>query len=247
MYNRALSTAEVQQLYDSGVVNVAHSNTFISNGLIGYWTFDGSSVDWFKSQVADVSGNGNTGQLLGMSTSSSPVPGKIGQALMFGNGGVYIPMPTTTTFPVTMSAWIYSASSTQSAILVYNGVSGSNGYGILLTNGTCSPGTKVTLLLGGVNCDILSSTYSPPINQWVHIAIVKASSGAPWLLYVNGLLTVTGGTTNANTPTSNFEIGENLNSLIMSPPSFAGKIDDVRIYNRALSAAEVNELYKSGR
>jgi hypothetical protein len=32
----------------------------ISNGLVGYWTFDGGSIDWHTNTVADMSGNGNT-------------------------------------------------------------------------------------------------------------------------------------------------------------------------------------------
>jgi hypothetical protein len=53
----------------------------LSDGAIGYWTFDGGSIDWRTNTVADMSGQGNTGSLISMSTTSSPIPGKIGQAL----------------------------------------------------------------------------------------------------------------------------------------------------------------------
>ena len=76
IYNRALSATEVQQLYKLGTANAAHSNVGISDGLVGYWTFDGGSPDWRKNQVADISGNGSTGTLVSISTSTSPAAGK---------------------------------------------------------------------------------------------------------------------------------------------------------------------------
>ena len=87
IYNRVLSAAEVKQLANAGASNIAHSNVWISDGLVGYWTMDGSSIDWRKNQMSDMSGNGNTGSLVSLATSTAPVAGKIGQALSFdGNG-----------------------------------------------------------------------------------------------------------------------------------------------------------------
>ena len=83
VYDHALSASEVAQLYHSGAANVAHSNAMISNGLVGYWTFDGSATNWTTNTTADLSGNGNNGTIVSMSTTTSPVLGKIGQALNF--------------------------------------------------------------------------------------------------------------------------------------------------------------------
>src|SRR5271166_3575658 len=55
----------------------------LSNGLVGYWTFDGAVTNWSTGQILDISGNNNTGSLIGMSTTTSPVAGKIAQALQF--------------------------------------------------------------------------------------------------------------------------------------------------------------------
>ena len=51
----------------------------ISNGLIGYWPLDGAVTNWATGKTLDISGNGKTGTLLNMSTSTSPAAGKIGQ------------------------------------------------------------------------------------------------------------------------------------------------------------------------
>jgi Concanavalin A-like lectin/glucanases superfamily len=93
VYNRALSATEIKQLYNLGAANVGHSNAMISNGLVGYWTFDGKDTNWTTGQTRDLSVNGNNGSLAFMSTSSSPTIGKIGQALNFvGSCSNYITM-----------------------------------------------------------------------------------------------------------------------------------------------------------
>jgi hypothetical protein len=62
----------------------------LSRGLVGYWPFDGKTTNWATGITADLSGNNNTGQLISMSTTTSPVPGKIGQALKFNGTSQYI-------------------------------------------------------------------------------------------------------------------------------------------------------------
>ncbi len=84
IYNRVLKADEIAQLYKLGTANAGHSNTTaVSNGLVGYWTFDGGVTNWTTGTTQDVSGTGNTGSLSTMSTSSSPTVGKIGQAFTF--------------------------------------------------------------------------------------------------------------------------------------------------------------------
>jgi hypothetical protein len=92
------------------VIRLSSPNTTsLSNGLVGYWTFDGSVTDWGTNTTRDISGNGNTGTLSGgMSKSRSPVSGKIGQALSFNGLGnkVAITGPALTS-TYTVSMWIY--------------------------------------------------------------------------------------------------------------------------------------------
>ena len=108
IYNRALSAQEVAQLYAQGAANIAHSNTVaLSNGLVGYWTFDGGTLHWNTGKVDDVSGNGKTGQLIKMSTSTSPVAGKIGGALKFDGVSSQVTFSGLTTGTTwTYAAWV---------------------------------------------------------------------------------------------------------------------------------------------
>ena len=59
------------------------NTTSLSNGLVGYWPLDGAVDQLGDQHDADLSGNGNTGTLLDGSPPTSPVVGKIGQALKF--------------------------------------------------------------------------------------------------------------------------------------------------------------------
>ena len=76
-------------------------------------------------------------------------------------------------------------------------------------------------------------------DRWHHLVGVGDSDSAR--LYIDGSLvaTSTGGVSNINVPGANFRIGyENTR-----PSYFNGTIDEVRIYNRALTADEIREHY----
>ena len=82
-------------------------------------------------------------------------------------------------------------------------------------------------------------------NTWYHVAVTYdgtlASAGRVHV-YVNGVLDKTAGETSASIP--NYASDLAFGKLVGNPTSyFAGSLGDVRIYNRALSAAEVSDLY----
>lgn len=81
----------------------------------------------------------------------------------------------------------------------------------------------------------------PAVNQWHHVVCV--GDGTSIKIYIDGRLASTGGMATANygTSTSPFRIGGG-GILDASGNFFTGQIDDVRIYERALSAAEIGEL-----
>jgi hypothetical protein len=65
-------------------IRLGSSNTVsLSNGLVGYWPLDGATTNWTSNTTADISGSGNDGSLIAMSIASSPIAGKIGQAISF--------------------------------------------------------------------------------------------------------------------------------------------------------------------
>src|SRR5262249_9038949 len=93
-------------------IHLGDPNTaFLTQGLVGYWPLDGAVTNWTSNTTQDLSGNANTGSLVSMSTSSSPVPGKIGQAMKFNGSNDITVSDNSSLDPtsVTVSAWIKPA------------------------------------------------------------------------------------------------------------------------------------------
>ena len=86
-----------------------------------------------------------------------------------------------------------------------------------------------------------TSTIVPKLGIWAHVVLTYDSGLCS--LYVNGQLVATKSQT-PNTGTTNFFFGQH---LVNAGIFFVGSIDDVCIYNRALSAAEVKFLYNATR
>ena len=215
IYNRALSPSEVQALYHLGAANVAHSNTTaLSSGLVGYWTFDGGATHWDTGKVDDVSGQGNTGQLINMSTTTSPTPGKIGQALKFNGSTSYISEPTSISNIRSVAFWAKATTGVSQGLINLTGSSvyiSTNASSVISGTGFTSP----TYYVDG----LASTTHRLYDANWHRIV-------------VTGTAAITG---------SQITFGR-ANSVY-----FKGILDDVRVYNRALSASEVRELYSMGR
>ena len=87
-YSSALSSMQVTDLYRASsakeVGDAAHRDV-LTNGLVGYWTFDGRDIKWSDTgtEIKDISGNGNHGNAQGSLATTSVTPGKLGQALSF--------------------------------------------------------------------------------------------------------------------------------------------------------------------
>jgi hypothetical protein len=242
VYNRAFGPADVQQLYHQGASTIGHSNVGISNGLIGYWPLDGNTTSWTTDATQDISGNGNTGTLVGMSTTTSPTQGKIGQALQF-NGSNYVEAPSSPSLEiggqqVSAFAWIKPSSLQPSAAPT-----------IVSKNNTVDD-YQLGLSAGGVlnvrPCLIStcpSSSNTIPFNAWSFVGFTY--DGSNIRIYINGALDSTTAFT-STLPTNSsdtFDIGIGSNKQY----PYAGGIDEVRIYNRALNDAEVKQLYNMGR
>jgi hypothetical protein len=86
----------------------------LQTGLVGHWTFDGKDM---LSNVADISGNGNNGTLVGF-TSTTTVSGKVGQALEFDGSGAHVLVTVGSgsvlniSGAVTVTGWVYLGPST---------------------------------------------------------------------------------------------------------------------------------------
>jgi hypothetical protein len=268
IYNRALAQGEIQQLYKLGTYNVAHSNTVaVSNGLVGYWPLDGSVTNWTTSKTDDVSRTGNTGQIKGMSTTTSPIIGKIGSALKFDGANSYVQIDDNSslkpTSAVTVSAWVKLSSLTSATtcgasantdpFIVFKQNSRTGNFeGYSLQKGSTGFGFNVTDS-GGTAQDSASVTITPAVGQWYHL--VGTFQRPNLAIYLNGVL--------RGKATHDFDLDYGTLPVFIGRSGgcktsqgigttdwdtyFPGTIDDVRIYNRAITAGEVQQLYHTGQ
>ena len=151
---------------------------------------------------------------------------------------VSTPIVSTQVINITMSGWFYSTRTAGSTneLLFYNGNAGSSGYGLLISDGSCGFGNKINLLIGGLNCDALSSTAVMPNNSWTYLTLTRENT--TWKLYINGVFSKSS-TVDPATPTGEAYIGGG----ITGGSFFSGYIDDVAFWNTALTADEVQTIY----
>lgn len=251
IYNRVLSASEISKLYNSGKVthDVSMSGGgVLENGLVSWWTFDGPDVNWGSGRVTDKSGQGNTGYVINMSTTSSPTSGKVGQALSFDgtNDRVYVPDQAAfhSNTNRTVSFWMNAATNTLFYSRIIAEVSdGSNSWEVIQGHNGSAASNALVLLneVGGSSVTVNTPVGSILPNNLYHVVVLFDSTTATDV-YINGISqTLTG-----NSFTSTHATGLSIGNRGDGNRPFLGIIDDVRIYNRALSASEVKQLY-SGR
>ncbi|OHA79276.1 MAG: hypothetical protein A2747_02435 [Candidatus Yonathbacteria bacterium RIFCSPHIGHO2_01_FULL_44_41] len=248
IYNRALTQAEITQLYNMGgsKINAPQNNipgSTLQSGLVGLWSFNGPDMSGTTAYDRSTSGNNGT-----LTNGPLRAIGKVGQGLYFDGTDDYVAVPhsaTLNSYPLTVSAW-FKTSMTGNAGIVNKYVSSSaNGYQLYFNNGTLCAwyirdgGNHVW---NGGNCSLGAGGLNN--NTWHNAVFVVDSSGGA--MYVDGTLRATqvwSGSPGVITTTQGISIGYYPNSA----GNFRGFIDDVRIYNRALTQVEVTQLYNIGR
>jgi len=207
------------------------------NGLVGYWSFDEGS----GTTASDSSGNGNNGTVYGAAWTD----GVSGKALSFDGVNDYVDV--TISNPVlplgdnshTIEAWIKPVQNDGSrGVLYYGNIYGGAYSGAVRWLYSDWDGDK------GVSCGYYGgevATYNfPTLNSWTHLAWTY--DGTTNKLYVNGVLCGTS-TFTANTQSSTkLRIGRAINGAIQY---FNGIIDEIEIYSRAKTAAEILADYQA--
>ncbi|MDO8717127.1 MAG: LamG-like jellyroll fold domain-containing protein, partial [Dehalococcoidales bacterium] len=261
-YNRALSQAEVTQLYKQGAAKLGVSPVnSLTTGLVGYWTFDGKSTNWRASTTTDLSGNGNEGRMTNMSTTTSPVPGKLGQGLKFDKVDDYVNVGSSASLnnmrTYTVSAWIYPRSFGASSVgRIYDKNSTAGRILFLCQTTACAVIGDITNSVAVIQGFATDGKWDAPsnsivLNTWTHVAVTYNNpSGLTTvdpIIYING---VSVAVTKISTPVGAIDSDSGASMLIGIDPSFNfpfdGTIDDFRVYNRILSATEITQLYKQG-
>ena len=200
----------------------------ISSASFGATVLNWSLDDGSGSIAADSSGQGNTGNVSG----ATWIPGRVGGALSFNGSNAALTRAnvqglTTGNTPHTIAAWVkVNALPSGRAWIALLGPEGAGSHHWLLNN------SGVTQL-GAWNGGQVSPTL--PVGVWKHLAITF--DGGQLKAYIDGSLIGTQAASFNLTGTSltvaQSHVGEQY---------FNGEVDEFRIYNNALTAAEVSTL-----
>lgn len=204
----------------------------VPDNLVAYWKFDEGS----GTKAVDTAYGDHTGTISG-ATYSTTVPSSITfddpYSLDFDgvNDGVSTSLSLNNYSAFTLAGWAYPRTAATG-----EGWFGANDVFEFFFTGT--NGVKCWTPRGEVDWTFTPATF---LNRWHHITCL--GTGSSVILYVDGTQVAS----TAHTVTSNygtgdtFSIGLGVQNGGTSGP-FDGLIDDVRVYNRALTPAEMNSL-----
>ena len=236
IFSKTLSSSEVSTLYAETAATVESldplsEDTTDTLQVLG----DTSCVALYKleNDETDVSGNFN-----GTGYEVEYGAGRYGQAGSFDDNG-YIDTGTVFTTMVgsstsySVSGWVFPTSTDTGRPF------GAEHYNDGFMVETSSDTVKIGCGNGSFS---LSSTYSCPRNVWSHICVVITTNSS-MALYVNGVLKETLTNTISFNGSNKLFIGADYDASSKEQP-FTGRVDQVRVFNKALSASEVTTLYE---
>ncbi len=213
--------------------------------LVSWWKFDEG-----EGTIAYDSAGNNDGTIYGATWTSGQIDG----ALDFDGTGDYVNVGNDNSLDVdafTISAWVYrrqSGKNWQTIIDKSGGSSSNGGYALYVD---ADDKVNVFLADGAAPSPRFSTSNSFPISTWVHVVATfngGVVNSGDIKVYYNAI--EQSGTeynygTSLKSNTRNVYIGT-YQASTGTTGKWNGMIDDVRIYDRALSAEEIWQLYQSG-
>jgi len=240
-FNNRLFTVLVAVVIAILPANAVNAQEMVTNGLVGFWTFDKTTIA--GKTVKDLLGN-HDGTING---APGTVAGKIGEALSFDGKADFVEVKHSASLnlkeAITIEFWFS-----------LKGKSGDNDYPRTVSKGQSTSdnsgyGVWVKDTSGATDIGFRSTTLTPndiraqnvpnyDDNKWHHVMVTY--DGKKGKLFVDGDklvdIDVSGDLSQNEEP---LHIGDGNNER-----HFNGLIDEVRIYNRGLSEAEVQQNYK---
>lgn len=238
------ATSGIDLYYGNPAATTASNRDGVfGTGLVGYWPFEEASQ--LTGTIADVSGSG-----INLTTTHLTSPngiiaggGTYGNALSLDGGGDYAyksgaitGLPTGSVASV--EAWVYPTGASLVGLKDYNGI-------VSWGARTCTGG-GVALSLSQTGypqvptwCNDVQSSAPVTFNAWNHL--VMAMNGRDVTFYLNGVPTTTSLANTPNFASQSLSIG----TLEASGGGrfFKGLVDEVRIYNRTLTAQDIAARY----
>lgn len=215
----------------------------LAANIVAYWGFN--SIN--SGSTPDDSGNGHTGTVTG---GVSAVSGQIDNALSFdgSNGKVAVGNMDVTASSgndgITLAAWINpdqwtTASRDNRIISKATGTQDQDHYWML--SGIASGSDtylRMRLKAGGSTTTLIASSGNLATSTWTHVA--GTYDGSTIRLFVNG--SQVGSTSKSGTINTSSSVGVTIGINPDNNRPFDGKLDEVYIFDRALSASEISDL-----
>lgn len=204
----------------------------VTAGLVGHWKLDETS----GTTAVDSSGYGNNGTMTGLSASSNGINGAVGRALEFdpsvSNSSISIPNNAAMAFggKISYSFWFKRNPYVTNINMFLTSGPGNSEIEILSGNLHFKRG-------GGSNSANIA--FSPQFNRWYHLVATFDDNTDVVNYYLDGAFMGTRATADTFNTSGGLTIGRSITTR-------TGAIDDVRVYNRILSAAEASILYAMG-
>ena len=219
----------------------AYSNTATAttsaapSGLVAAYAFSEGS----GTTVADLSGNNLTGTIQGATWTTG---GMYGSALSFNGTTSYVDLGNPTqlqlTSSMTIEAWVKAAANPADDGQIVAKANNNSGWQLKTTPDTGPQTFGIAVSGSSTGNTQRYSTTTRALNTWYHVAGVYDATAKTLSTYVNGVLS--NGSLVGTIPASQFNSTVNANiGRRTNGYYFNGVIDEVRIYNRALSVAEI--------
>ena len=205
------------------------ASTGAPTGLVAAYGFNEGT----GSSVTDLSGNGNVGAVSGATWIDT---GRFGKALSFNGSSSRVTVPDSASLDLsgamTLAAWVYpTAAMADRRVVIVKERPGSNAYHLHASS--ANSGRALTGITSTA-WNRLWSSSALPVNRWTHLAATY--DGMRQRLFVNGVQVASRAQTGAISTSGNpLRIGAHG----ARGEHFRGRIDEVRIYNRALSGSEI--------
>ena len=201
-------------------------------GLVGWWRFDEGNGTVAK----DSSGSGNDGTV----HNATWVDGKYGKALSFNGTSDYLEIAhaasLSPTSGISLEAWVKFARNNTMEVILTKSTAGRDVWqDYALTHEANNIFRGIFRVAGNIR--VVNSLPHTDINVWHHVVVTF--DGQSLRMYVNGVLEGTANYAGAlGTSTNPLRVGKQV------VYNFQGVIDEVRVYNRALSATEIQASFQ---
>ena len=211
----------------------------LRQGLVGAWC---PSLGASGLSLIDRSGRGNHGTLNNMGGQDNWRASGSAVALNFDGTNDYVVVLSDSAYrfatgqSFTVSAWIYPAVSKNQSILSFP----LNGWDIYVSSANYLEWAKA----GVANAGSSAATNAVTLNKWSHVA-VKNIVGSNVEFCINGASVRTASFTSTYSYAQELRIGATQDVSVAGSPdllAWNGALDDIRIYSRALTPAEVRLL-----